>query len=97
MGSESGAGGRFGRVGETTAGGVISTGGTRLLDGTWLRLPFRGWWNDGTGLNMEGNGAVPDHEVPLDPSDEAAGNDPQLAKAVQLLLQDLPADDRLGD
>ena len=42
---------------------VISTGGTRLLDGSWLRLPFRGWWSNGTGLDMEGNGAVPDHPV----------------------------------
>jgi tricorn protease len=83
-------------VGETTGGGVISTGGTRLLDGSFLRLPFRGWWSDGTGLNMEGNGAVPDHPVALGPAEEAAGEDPQLARAVQLLLQDLPPADQPG-
>ena len=73
-------------VGTETAGGVISTGGTRLLDGSFLRLPFRGWWNAHTGLNMEGNGALPDHPVPFGPDDEAADTDPQLDKAVELLI-----------
>ena len=69
--------------------GPLSGGDTR-------RLPFRGWWTDGTGLNMEGNGAIPDYPVPLAPADESAGEDPQLEKAVRLLLQDLPPNDQLG-
>ncbi|MEM7249523.1 MAG: S41 family peptidase, partial [Acidobacteriota bacterium] len=78
-------------IGMETAGGVISTGGTRLMDGSWLRLPFRGWWSDGTGKNMEGNGAVPDHVVPMNPDDERSGSDPQLETAVRVLLDELGA------
>jgi len=72
-------------VGETTNGGVISTGGTRLLDGTSVRMPFRGWYlPDGT--DMENNGAVPDLRVPQTPEDESRGEDAQLRKAVEELL-----------
>ena len=67
-------------VGNTTAGGVISTGGTRLLDGTSIRLPFRGWYlPDGT--DMENNGARPDILMPQTPNQEAAGKDAQLEAA----------------
>lgn len=75
-------------VGNTTAGGVISTGGTRLLDGTTVRLPFRGWFlPDGT--DMENNGAVPDLLIPQTPEHEAAGEDAQLEAAVKDLLKRL--------
>lgn len=73
-------------VGNTTAGGVISTGSYRLLDGTSVRIPFRGWYlTDGT--DMENNGAVPDLLIPQTPEDEEAGDDPQLRAAVEDLLQ----------
>lgn len=72
-------------VGETTNGGVISTGGTRLLDGTSVRMPFRGWYlPDGT--DMENHGAVPDIRVPQTPEDESRGEDAQLRTAVEELL-----------
>ncbi|MBX3355884.1 MAG: PD40 domain-containing protein [Phycisphaeraceae bacterium] len=72
-------------VGETTNGGVISTGSVRLLDGTTVRMPFRGWYlPDGT--DMENNGAVPDIRVPQTPEDEASGNDAQLRRAVEELM-----------
>ena len=65
-------------LGETTAGGVISTGGTTLLDGTSVRIPGRAWYlPDGT--NMERNGAVPDVRIPQTPEDEIKDNDAQLA------------------
>lgn len=80
--------GRGTLVGNTTAGGVISTGSTSLLDGTRIRLPFRGWYlPDGT--DMENNGAVPDLSVPQSPQDEAAGNDAQLEAAVKDLMKRL--------
>ncbi|MEO0474681.1 MAG: S41 family peptidase [Planctomycetota bacterium] len=80
--------GRGTLVGNTTAGGVISTGGTRLLDGTTVRLPFRGWFlPDGT--DMENNGAVPGLLVPQIPEQEAAGQDAQLEAAVEDLLKRL--------
>lgn len=77
-------------VGVETAGGVISTGSTRLVDGTTVRLPFRGWFlPDGT--NMENHGARPDLPVPQRPEDEASGQDAQLRAAVDDLLRRLPA------
>jgi tricorn protease len=81
--------GRGPLVGRPTHGGVISTGGTTLIDGSWLRLPTRGWWVYPDGPDMELNGAVPDYDVPLRPEDEVRGRDPQLDKAVEVLLRDL--------
>jgi len=75
-------------VGNTTAGGVISTGRATLRDGTTVRLPFRGWYlPDGT--DMENNGAVPHLLIPRTPRDEAAGTDAQLKAAVDDLLDRL--------
>ncbi|MFG0327491.1 MAG: S41 family peptidase [Phycisphaerales bacterium JB037] len=72
-------------VGTQTFGGVISTGSFRLIDGTTVRRPFRGWYlPDGT--DMENNGAMPDIDVPQTPEDEAAGRDRQLEAAVKELL-----------
>jgi len=77
-------------VGEETWGGVISTGGFGLVDGSFVRLPFRGWYvMDGTNRDMENNGAVPHIRVPKTPQDEAAGRDAQLNAAVEDLLQRL--------
>ena len=78
--------GRGKLVGTETFGAVISTGGTGLIDGTTVRLPFRGWYlPDGT--DMEKNGAKPDIDVPMSPEDEAAGRDPQIEAAVKELLE----------
>ncbi len=72
-------------VGTQTFGGVISTGSFRLIDGTTVRRPFRGWYlPDGT--DMESNGAMPDIDVPQTPKDEAADEDPQLEAAIQDLM-----------
>ncbi|MHC5109786.1 MAG: S41 family peptidase [Planctomycetota bacterium] len=72
-------------VGQQTYGGVISTGGTSLIDGTWVRLPFRGWHVVG-GMDMENNGAIPDLLVAQTPDAEAAGRDDQLRAAVDDLM-----------
>ncbi len=77
--------GRGTLVGQQTHGSVISTGGFTLVDGTRVRLPFRGWYlPDGT--DMENNGAMPDLVVEQTPEDEAAGIDRQLEAAVADLL-----------
>jgi tricorn protease len=75
-------------VGQQTAGGVISTGGTSLLDGTTIRLPGRGWYTP-DGKDMEMNGAMPDLVVPQTPETEAAEDDRQLKAAVEDLLKRL--------
>lgn len=77
-------------IGEETAGGVISTGAFSLVDGTSVRLPFRGWYLlDGT--DMENNGAMPDIRVVQTPEAEVAGEDAQLEAAVRDLMERLPA------
>ncbi len=76
-------------VGVPTAGGVISTGGTAIMDVGFLRLPTRGWHILGTGEDMELNGAVPDHIVWPAPGDAAQGKDEQIAKSVEVLLRDV--------
>lgn len=81
--------GRGTLVGQQTHGSVISTGGWALIDGTWVRLPFRGWYvtND---TDMELNGAIPDLLVPQTPEAEARGEDEQLRAAVDDLMERLP-------
>lgn len=75
-------------VGNQTAGGVISTGGASLIDGTSVRTPGRGWFTpDGT--NMELNGALPDIVIVQTPDDEVANEDRQLKVAVEDLMKRL--------
>lgn len=77
-------------VGTPTHGGVISTGGYNLVDGSLVRMPFRGWYTmDGT--DMENHGAVPDVIVLQTPTDEVTGKQAQLAAAVRATLKQLPA------
>ncbi|MDZ4831528.1 MAG: S41 family peptidase [Phycisphaerae bacterium] len=73
-------------VGQQTYGGVISTGGTTLLDGTTVRLPFRGWYLE-DGSDMENNGAMPDLVVLQTPEDESTNLDAQLKAAVEDLMK----------
>lgn len=76
-------------VGVPTAGGVISTGGTRIMDVGFLRMPFRGWYVLGTGEDMELNGAVPHHVLWPQPGELPQGVDKQLNKAIQVLKADV--------
>ena len=75
-------------VGMPTYGAVISTGGVTLLDGSFVRMPFRGWYvNDANHTNMELNGCPPDYLVEDLPGDFAKGLDRQLEKALQVGLE----------
>jgi C-terminal processing protease CtpA/Prc len=76
-------------VGRPTFGAVISTGSYGLVDGSRVRMPFRGWWVKETGENMELVPATPDIEVFNPPAYKAKGIDPQLKRAVEELLKDL--------
>lgn len=80
--------GRGRLIGTTTFGGVISTGGFSLIDGTFIRRPFRGWYlNDGRDMDIFG--AEPDVPVEQTPADEVAGRDRQLEAAVKDLLEQI--------
>jgi tricorn protease len=75
-------------VGQPTFGAVISTGGHLLQDG-YIRMPFRAWYVKDSGMNMEHGPAVPDYLVANKPGWKARGEDDQLEKAVEVLLQDI--------
>ncbi|MCP4860872.1 MAG: hypothetical protein GY902_06455 [Planctomycetes bacterium] len=77
-------------VGKKTYGAVISTGGASLSDGSFVRLPFRGWYvNDANMTNMELNGCPPDYPVENLPGDYVTGLDRQLEKAIEVGLGQL--------
>ncbi|MBN2732276.1 MAG: PD40 domain-containing protein [Balneolaceae bacterium] len=72
-------------VGEPTFGAVISTGGVGLMGGSYIRLPYRGWYVKATNKNMEHGPAAPDIEIDNAP-DYRAGEDTQLKRAVDELI-----------
>ena len=76
-------------VGVPSFGAVISTGAYGLLDGSYVRMPFRGWYVKSTGKNMDFHPAVPDIIVEQPPGSKGRGEDPQLKKAVERLMEDL--------
>lgn len=76
-------------VGTPTFGAVISTGGRSLMDGGYIRLPFRGWYVKDTDENMELVPATPDVLVNIQPDSRSKGQDEQLQKAVELLLKQI--------
>ncbi len=76
-------------VGIPTFGAVISTGGQTLIDGSYVRVPFRGWYVKSSQKNMDFTPAMPDIVVHNNPDDKAKGKDTQLKRAVDELLKDL--------
>jgi C-terminal processing protease CtpA/Prc/Tol biopolymer transport system component len=78
-------------VGVPTFGAVISTWARGLMDGSYVRLPGRGWYVLATGENMENGPAVPDIIVYNSPDSKAKNKDEQLRRAVDELLSDIDA------
>ena len=78
-------------VGVATNGSVISTGGRGLMDGSFVRLPFRGWYTKATDKNQELGPAVPDITVNNSIDWISKGTDDQLKTACEELLKQLPA------
>jgi len=76
-------------VGKPTFGAVISTGARRMVDGTLVRMPFRGWYVKKTNNDMEDEPATPDFIVENSPDYRAKGTDAQLKKAVDELMKKL--------
>jgi tricorn protease len=82
-------------VGTRTWGGLVGiSGNPGMIDGSGVRVPvFAFYEKDGT-WGIEGHGVDPDHEVLDDPGvmkggPHDGGIDPQLDKAVELLLAEL--------
>lgn len=76
-------------VGVPTNGSVISTGGKSLMDGSFVRLPGRGWFVKATDKNEELGPAVPDIIVENQPDWILKGTDDQLKAAVEELLREI--------
>lgn len=81
--------GRGTLVGQPTFGAVISTGAGGLIDGSYVRRPFRAWYVKATGENMEFVPATPNILIENAPNYRASGNDAQLKKATEQLLEEI--------
>ena len=77
-------------VGTRTWGGLVGiSGNPTLIDGGYTAVPTFGFYEtDGT-WGIEGHGVDPDIEVIDDPALMMDGGDPQLEKAVELVLEQI--------
>jgi tricorn protease len=77
-------------IGTRTWGGLVGiSGNPGLIDGGGIAVPTFGFYEkDGT-WGIEGHGVDPDIEVIDDPAKMIGGNDPQLDKAIEVLLAEL--------
>ena len=77
-------------IGTRTWGGLVGlSGNARLVDGGFLSVPQFGIFNEKGEWIVEGVGVSPDIEVVDRPEQLAKGEDPCIAKAVELLLKEL--------
>ncbi len=74
-------------VGRRTWGGEVgSDPGWPLADGGTVAIPNYGAWTMDDGWIIESRGVSPDYDVESDPNAWVLGKDPQLDKAVELML-----------
>ena len=78
-------------VGRRTWGGLVGIlGFPVLMDGGRVTAPNLAFYNE-EGWRVENEGVPPDVEVEQWPADVAAGKDPQLDKAIEVILEQLKA------
>lgn len=79
-------------IGRPTWGGLVGTLSTPvLMDGATWTAPNIGFWTEEEGFGIENVGIPPDIEVEQDPASVAAGEDPQLERAIEEILRQLEA------
>jgi tricorn protease len=79
-------------VGKRTWGGVIGIWPRHpLVDGTVTTQPEFSTWANDVGWGLENYGTDPDYDIDIAPQDAAAGRDPQLDKALELIMAALAA------
>jgi len=79
-------------VGRRTWGGLVGNlGFPTLMDGGMVSAPNLAIWVE-DGFVVENVGVPPDIEVEMLPADVIAGRDPQLEKAIEVILEMLEAD-----
>ncbi len=77
-------------VGKRTWGGLVGrAGGPRLMDGGYASAPSSGVWSPKGEWIAENVGIAPDIDVEHDPALVRLGKDPQLEKAVEIILAEL--------
>lgn len=77
-------------VGKRTWGGEVGTlGYPGLMDGGSVSAPNFALWSPEGGWVIENEGVAPDVEVENWPVDLVAGRDPQLEKAIEIVLEEL--------
>ena len=76
-------------VGKTTWGGLVGTlGFPELLDGGFVTAPNLAIWTE-DGFIVENVGVAPDIDVEQTPADVISGRDPQLEKAIEVVMKQL--------
>jgi tricorn protease len=73
-------------IGMPSSGSVIGTTDREFMDGSVIRMPGSAWFTMGM-ENMELIGAVPDIIIPRLPQHFVNNQDPQLEKAIEVLLE----------
>jgi tricorn protease len=82
-------------VGTRTWGGLVGIYDyPQLMDGGAVTAPRVAFYNPQGQWDVENVGVPPDYEVPFDPAAWRQGRDPQLEKAVQLVLEQLKKEPR---
>jgi tricorn protease len=77
-------------VGQRTWGGLVGIlGFPVLMDGANVTAPNLAFWAPEEGFGVENVGVPPDVEVEQTPADVIAGKDPQLEKAIEIVLEQL--------
>ncbi len=77
-------------IGKRTWGGLVGTlGFPILMDGGFVTAPNLAIWTPDGGWVVENEGVPPDIEVEQTPADVIAGKDPQLEKAIQIVMGEL--------
>ena len=77
-------------IGKRTWGGVIGISPRNpLADGAVTTQPEYSFWFEDVGWGVENYGTDPDIDIDITPQDYVRGDDPQMAKALALILEEL--------
>ncbi len=77
-------------IGMRTWGGLVGiSGNPGLIDGGYVTVPTFGFYKLDGNWGVEGHGVDPDIEVVDDPAKMVDGGDPQLDRAIELMLQEI--------
>ena len=76
-------------IGKRTWGGLVGVlGYPEFIDGGSVTAPNVAFWNE-DGFRIENEGIAPDIEIEQWPKEVIAGRDPQLEKAIEVVLEQL--------